>query len=104
MGDDIILKRDCEAVLIPAGTKVTLQAGEPVTITQALGGSYTVIIHGNMARIAAGDADALGKETLPPAASGTLGASSGAPETDAKAAPPEKLTEEEILNTLRTCY
>ena len=66
MNDEIILKRDCEAVLIPAGTKITLQAGEPVVITQALGGSFTVIIHGNMARIDARDADALGQ--APPAA------------------------------------
>ena len=56
------MKRDCPAVLIPAGTTVTLQAGVPVVITQALGGSYTVIVHGNMARIAGADADALGKE------------------------------------------
>ena len=61
MNEEIILKRDCEAVLIPAGTKITLQAGEPVIITQALGGSFTVIIHGNMARIDARDADALGQ-------------------------------------------
>jgi hypothetical protein len=66
MSDEIILKRDCEAVLIPAGTKITLQAGEPVVITQALGGSYTVVIHGNMARIDARDADAIGQ--APPAA------------------------------------
>ncbi len=60
MSDEIILKRDCPAVLIPAGDKITLQAGEPVIITQALGGSFTVVIHGNMARIDARDADALG--------------------------------------------
>jgi hypothetical protein len=79
VNDEIILKRNCEAVLIPAGTKVTLQAGEPVIITQALGGSYTVIINGNMARIEARDADAIGQApstpatttvTAPPAATG----------------------------------
>ncbi len=61
MSEEIILKRDCPAVLIPAGTKITLQAGEPVVITQALGGSFTVVINGNMARIDARDADALGQ-------------------------------------------
>ena len=65
MNDEILLKRNCEAVLIPAGTKVTLQAGEPVLITQALGGSYTVIINGNLARIEARDADALGQSPAP---------------------------------------
>jgi probable FeS assembly SUF system protein SufT len=94
MSDDIILKRDCEAVLIPAGTKITLQAGEPVSITQALGGSYTVIIHGNMARIDARDADALGKE--PSAAS---------PAAETAAAPADSaVTEEQVLEKLRTCY
>jgi probable FeS assembly SUF system protein SufT len=93
MSDEIILKRDCEAVLIPAGTKITLQAGEPVTITQALGGSYTVVIHGNMALIDARDADAIGQAPPAPAASET------APATDSSA-----VTEEQVLEKLRTCY
>jgi len=93
MTDEIILKRDCEAVLIPAGTKITLQAGEPVTITQALGGSYTVVIHGNMARIDARDADALGQAPPAPAAAETA----AAPDSSA-------VTEEQVLEKLRTCY
>ena len=66
MNDEIVLKRDCQAVLIPSGAAITLHAGEPALITQALGGSFTVVIHGNMARIDARDADALGQ--APPAA------------------------------------
>jgi probable FeS assembly SUF system protein SufT len=93
MSDEIILKRDCEAVLIPAGTKITLQAGEPVVITQALGGSYTVVIHGNMARVDARDADALGQ--APPAAAAAETAA--APESST-------ITEEQVLEKLRTCY
>jgi probable FeS assembly SUF system protein SufT len=104
MDEPIILKRNCEAVLIPAGTKVTLQAGEPVTVTQALGGSYTVIIHGNMARIAGDDADALGKEASAPAPIASTGGSQGLAVADGQGAKPEALTEEEVLNTLRTCY
>src|ERR1700735_4626959 len=95
MSEEIILKRDCEAVLIPAGTKITLQAGEPVVITQALGGSYTVVIHGNMARIDARDADALGQAPSAPAR--------------AAAEPPAVpdnlvVTEEQVREKLRTCY
>ena len=56
------LTRDCDAVLVPSGTKTTLLKGNEVTITQSLGGTYTVIIKGNMARIDGKDADALGKE------------------------------------------
>ena len=38
----IKIERDVSAFLIPSGDKVTLQKGELATITQALGGSYTV--------------------------------------------------------------
>jgi probable FeS assembly SUF system protein SufT len=93
MSDDIILKRDCEAVLIPAGNKITLLAGEPVVITQALGGSYTVIIHGNMARIDAKDADAIGKESIVAAGTETTPAQGNA-----------SVTEEQVMERLRTCY
>ncbi len=47
-----ILARDVEASVVPVGTKVTLQKGEQAHITQSLGGSYTVIVNGNMFRIA----------------------------------------------------
>lgn len=57
----VSLTRDCEAVLIPAGTQVTLPAGQQVTITQALGGSYTCYVEGSLVRIDSKDADALGK-------------------------------------------
>ena len=57
---DLDVMRDCEAVLIPSGTPLELPEGSVVFITQALGGSYTVNINGNLARIAARDADALG--------------------------------------------
>jgi len=59
----VALRRDCDAVLIPAGTQVTLPAGQQVTITQALGGSYTCYVEGSLVRIASEDADALGKFT-----------------------------------------
>lgn len=56
----IILRRDVDALLIPSGARIFLQAGTEVRITQSLGGSYTVNIYGNLARIDANDADALG--------------------------------------------
>jgi probable FeS assembly SUF system protein SufT len=93
MSDEIILKRDCPAVLIPAGDKITLQAGEPVIITQALGGSFTVVIHGNMARIDARDADALGH--APPTA---------APAETPAAPDSATVSEEQVMEKLRTCY
>jgi probable FeS assembly SUF system protein SufT len=62
--DLITLKRDCEATLVPSGEKVTFKEGNQLFITQSLGGSYTVVINGNMARIEGKDADALGKEAV----------------------------------------
>ncbi|MCI0400255.1 MAG: putative Fe-S cluster assembly protein SufT [Gammaproteobacteria bacterium] len=62
--DPIILKRDCDAVLIPSGTAVTLKEGANVYITQSLGDTLTVNIEGNLARIAGKDADALGLEPV----------------------------------------
>lgn len=60
------LQRDCEAVIVPVGETVTLPAGQIGYITQALGGSFTVYVEGNLFRIAGQNADALGKEPPPP--------------------------------------
>ncbi len=62
----ITLERDCDAILIPSGEPITLKAGDLVYVTQALGGNYTIYIHGNLARIAGTDLDALGLEPVPP--------------------------------------
>ncbi|WP_116366910.1 putative Fe-S cluster assembly protein SufT [Parahaliea mediterranea] len=56
--------RDCPGRLVPVGTPVTIPAHTFVTLTQSLGGNYTVIHHGNMVRVDGTDADALGLEPL----------------------------------------
>ncbi len=56
----IRLSRACAAVLIPQGTNITLEEGTTVLVTQALGGSVTVNVNGNLARIPASEIDALG--------------------------------------------
>lgn len=56
------LARDVAARLVPTGDPITLPGGVFVTLTQALGGTYTVVHQGNMARIDGADADALGFE------------------------------------------
>jgi probable FeS assembly SUF system protein SufT len=58
--DTIEITRECEAMLIPSGVKITIQKGSLVMITQALGNSYTVYVNGNLARVAGKDGDALG--------------------------------------------
>jgi len=58
----ITLARDCEATRIPSGSSVVLPAGTRVTITQTLGGHFTVTTDdGALLRIADKDADALGE-------------------------------------------
>jgi len=59
--EQVVIERDCEATLIPFGNKITLKKGEEGHITQALGGSYTVMIRGNLVRVEGIDADAIGK-------------------------------------------
>ena len=59
--ESVTLARDVDASVVPVGTKVTLLKGETAHITQSLGGAYTVVVNGNMFRIAGQDADALGK-------------------------------------------
>ena len=90
-GDPITLSRDVEAAIIPIGEKVTLQKGEQARISQSLGGSYTVIVNGNMFRIEGKDADALGIEAA------AKPAGSGQPIS-------QENLEKEIWNQLRSCY
>ena len=89
--DPVTLTRDVEASVIPIGNRVTLQKGQQAQITQSLGGSYTVIVNGNMFRIEGQDADALGQT---PAAKP---ATTGVPVS-------QEHLEKEIWNQLRSCY
>jgi probable FeS assembly SUF system protein SufT len=59
----IATTRDCPARLVPTGDPVTIPGSTFVTLTQSLGGTYTVIFNGNMARIDSENADALGFES-----------------------------------------
>lgn len=54
--------RDCPGRLVPVGDPVTIPAHSFVTLTQSLGGNYTVVHNGNMIRVDGTDADALGFE------------------------------------------
>ena len=88
--EPVTISRDVRAVIIPVGEELTLREGTTGFITQALGGSFTVYVEGNLFRIAGIDADALGKEPVPP------------PEV------PENATDQDIeaviWEQLRTCY
>ena len=64
--EPVTLARDVTAVIIPIGETVSLKEGTSGFITQSLGGSFTIYIEGNLFRISGADADALGKEPVPP--------------------------------------
>jgi probable FeS assembly SUF system protein SufT len=88
----IALTRECQAVMIPSGEKITLSAGSKVWLTQSLGGGFTVMTdHGYMARIDGTDAEALGV-----GAPGSAGADGLARTADS--------VEERVWNQLRSCF
>src|SRR5262245_25837416 len=94
MGSDAItLLRDVQVVAIPAGHLISLPKGTEVAITQALGGSYTLMVptYGGLFRLADKDADAIGKE---PRA-----------QSEASMVPLEgEELEKEVWQRLKTCY
>ena len=58
----ITVSRNCDATMIPAGEKIILIEGTHVRITQSLGGNFTVLVNGNLVKVAGENADALGIE------------------------------------------
>ena len=85
-----VVNRDVRAVIVPAGVEVKLRPGQAGYITQALGGSFTVYVDGNLLRISGEDADAIGQDVVKP------------PEL------PPNATEEDVRklawDQMRTCY
>jgi probable FeS assembly SUF system protein SufT len=88
--EPVRFERDCPAVMVPQGESVTLPAGQAGYITQALGGSFTLFVDGNLFRIAGSDADAIGKPVPPPL------------ELPANAA--DEDVEKLVWSQLRTCF
>jgi probable FeS assembly SUF system protein SufT len=88
--EPFVVNREVRAVMVPAGVEVNLKPGQAGYITQALGGSFTVYLEGNLFRISGGDADAIGKESM------------NTPEL------PPNATEEDVCklawDQMRTCY
>jgi len=69
--EPVVIQRDVEAIMVPSGQPITLKLGLAGYITQALGGSFTLYVEGNLYRISGEQADAIGKEVarrpqLPP--------------------------------------
>jgi probable FeS assembly SUF system protein SufT len=85
----VVAQADCPARRVPDGTPLTIPKDTFVTITQALGGNYTVTYHGQMVRVDGTDADKLGLE----------------PELLSFPEPTdERIHEEQVWEALRTVY
>ena len=93
LNDPILLTREVKVVAIPAGHAVTLPKGTEVAITQALGGTFTLMVptYGGLFQLSSRDADAIGKEA-----------------EQEEAAPRTPLAgdelEGEVWRRLKTCY
>jgi probable FeS assembly SUF system protein SufT len=89
MSQPIGTTRDVEVTRIPSGEKITIPAETQVVITQALGGSFTVLVpsQAGLFRIEGRDADAIGHE--PPAEAEK---------------PADGNIEEAAWNQLKTCF
>jgi probable FeS assembly SUF system protein SufT len=89
MRKEATVSRDVPAREIPSGTPITLRAGDPIIITQSLGGSYTVMTPvGFLARIDGKDADAIGEPVVVEDAASLEG----------------KTAEQRAWDLLKTCY
>jgi probable FeS assembly SUF system protein SufT len=87
----IDLTRECVVIIIPDGTEITLPAGTSVRIMQSLGGTFTVKTEcGQMVRINAADADAIGQELESPNIANSI--------------EQNKSVEEQVWGQLETCY
>jgi len=90
MKESRTLSRDIEVAAIPYGDRMPLAAGSTVVVTQALGGSYTVMTdRGYMVRVEGKDADAIGETRV---------------EAPSEAALPNKPVQELAWDQLKTCF
>ena len=81
--------RDVEVTRIPSGERITLATGTEVLITQALGGSFTILVpsQAGLYRIEGQNADAIGQEA-----------------TSGSEAPTDGNLEQAAWDQLKTCY
>jgi probable FeS assembly SUF system protein SufT len=93
MREEVTFSRNADAVMIPSGERVLVPNGSHATITQSLGGSYTLITdRGLMIRVSGKDVEAIGKTP------------ENVPETEpGEEVAPEKL-EQLVWEQLKTCF
>lgn len=93
MREEVTFSRNAEGIMIPSGERVLIPNGARATITQSLGGAYTLITErGLMVRVAGREVEAIGKtaENVPDV-------------KQAEEVSQEKL-EQMVWDQLKTCY
>ncbi len=93
MREEIVVSRNVEAIMIPSGERVLVPEGAHATITQSLGGSYTIITdRGLMVRISGKEVEAIGKTP------------ENVPQSEAAAPATKEELEQAVWDQLKTCY
>lgn len=91
-GETLKTVRAVHVARIPSGEQIELPADTPVVVTQALGGSFTLLVpsQAGLYRLSGADAEAIGQPVLvTPAAPAAVGGQVG---------------EEAVWDVLKTCY
>ncbi len=91
--EPVVTTREVRVECIPDGRPADLPQGTPAFITQALGGSFTLWVEGQLMRLRGADADAIGKP-VPHVPS----ASDASEDIDIDG------LRERVWQTLKTCY
>src|SRR5687768_18485627 len=92
MREEVTFERNAEAIMIPSGEKVLVPKGAQATITQSLGGTYTLITdRGLMVRISGKEVEAIGKT---PAETQEIAAEQLTPE----------VLESMVWDAMKTCF
>jgi probable FeS assembly SUF system protein SufT len=93
MREEVTFSRNAEGIMIPSGERVLIPNGAHATITQSLGGSYTLITErGLMVRVSGREVEAIGKTPQ------------NVPEVKQGEEVGQEKLEEMVWEQLKTCY
>src|SRR5262249_5145137 len=93
MREEVTFSRNAEGIMIPSGERVLIPNGSHATITQSLGGSYTLITErGLMVRVSGREVEAIGKTP------------ENVPEVEVGEDVTTEKLEQLVWDQLKTCY
>ena len=99
----LVLPRECLVTLIPEGQATVLRAGETISVTQALGGTVTVVTEsGRLARVSVQDAEELGLTSSAGAEEPSAG--SGAPGESGNPSAHAPFDYDQVVEAMKTVF